>query len=220
MTSLAASPAAAAYDAAAFAPAPATTAKYHAGSFYAASPSGAQKLAQIDSPSGAIGGDSLYAIIMGKAEGGKGPKQFASLKAMVDKAGLADQLNDPSFKGTLLAPSDEAITAFAAKAGKTPGDILNDRPEVIKALLLQHLLVETRDQPAPALADLRPGQTYPTKGEAGVRVDSVDPVRLRVAGGPGDDITTAERGVATPAGAHVISVNRVLLPPQSTFQSM
>ena len=214
---LAASPAAAAYDAAASAPAPATTAARPAAPFHASSPGPSpHKLAEIGPHTGAAAGDSIYNILKAQADASKGAPEFTFLAALVDKAGLAGTLSDPGLKATLLAPSDAAITAFAAHACKKPADLLADKPDVLKAILLQHVVVDSVP-----LDGLKVGETYATRGQAGVKVESAGPVRLSVAGGvPGDATSVAERGVRTANGeGHIIAIDRVLLPPAAAFDN-
>jgi uncharacterized surface protein with fasciclin (FAS1) repeats len=201
---------------AASAPAPATVASAPAAGFFAAAPAAAgggppQLLMEKGKVgSGEIAGDSIYNIVKANAAAGK---EFTLLAALIDKAGLADALSDPNTQITLFAPSDDAIKKFAAAAGKQPGDLLEDKPDVLKAILLQHVVTQSKK-----LSDLAPGESLDTKGTAGVRVDSTNPVKLAVIGGPGGE-STAETGVATQNGkGHVIAINKVLLPPQSALE--
>ena len=212
MASLAASPAAAAYDMAAAAPAAATKADYMGPPIHAASPGPSpQKLSETVGMGGRAA-ENVYQLLSASASSGN--PQFKYLLAAVNKAGLAQTLSDPNAAITVLAPTDAAFSKFAENAGKKPEDVVADKPEVLKAILAQHVLTEGKK-----LSDFAPGTSIPTLGEAGIRVSSADPVRLAVIGGPGDDVTTAERGVMA-GKAHVITVSRVLLPPQSAFDEI
>jgi len=208
----ASAPAAAAAKAAALAPAPATTASFRGPPLHAASPAGApgamaQKLAEVGP--NAIAADSAYNFL---GAAGQAPHpEFTHLKRAVDRLGLAGALG-PDFAGTLLAPTDAAFDKFAASSGKTAGEVLADpEPSVLAAIVKGHLLTQAK-----GLSNLAPGEVIPTLGEASVRVDAADPVKIAVLGGPGDDTAVAERGVLVANGkAHIISINRVLVPPSA-----
>jgi uncharacterized surface protein with fasciclin (FAS1) repeats len=217
VSALASSPAAAAYDKAAAASPAASVAEAPGAGFFAAAPAspggGPPQLLMEKGKlgTGEAAGDNVYNVLKANAAAGK---DFSVLVALVDKAGLAGALADPNTPITLFAPTDEAFKKFAANAGKSVGDLQNDKPAVIKALLLQHVATESKK-----LTDLAPGEAIGTKGTSDVRVDSTNPTKIAVIGGPGGD-STAETGVSTANGkGHIIAINKVLLPPQSTFEN-
>jgi len=198
------------------APAPATFAAFPG--FFAASPAPyGDAPAQILMEKGRLGdgevaGDSVYNIL--KAQDA-GDKDYKILATLVDRAGLAGALSDPGARITVLAPTDEAFKRFAEAMGKQPDDLKDEKPETLKAILLQHVIAEPKPLPS-----FSAGETVPTKGVAGIRVESVSPVKLAVIGGPGDG-TTAETGVTTAGGkGHIIAVDTVLLPPPAKVEEM
>jgi uncharacterized surface protein with fasciclin (FAS1) repeats len=99
-----------------------------------------QKMQPLPKP----GKKSLYATIASE-------KKFEFLKAAVIKAGLVQTLNDRNASFTVFAPVNEA---FMAAGFKSVQDVANAPADVLKNILLYHVLAgETRSTQLPVAAN-------------------------------------------------------------------
>ncbi|KAI8463254.1 MAG: hypothetical protein J3K34DRAFT_527146 [Monoraphidium minutum] len=144
----------------------------------------------------------------------KGAKDLSIMSKVIAGTGILDELDDPTFSGTLLAPTDKAFEAFAKSLGFSKVDDILKNEVLLDAILGHHLVPVA--YPADRLAVYAPFTAAPFSG--GNLKFSKAGAGLAVASEQNSAAVTTSAGLD--AGRSVVYPIDAVLLPDGVFTSI